>query len=78
LIRHGPYAHLRHPIYSGVLLAVGGTALAIGEWRGVIALVLLGANYFVKSKREDRILASRFGESFAEYKRHAGFLLPRW
>ncbi len=47
LIRHGPYAHLRHP-------------------------------YFVKAKREDRILASRFGESFAEYKRQAGFLMPRW
>ena len=55
-----------------------GTALAIGEWREVIALALLGANYFVKAKREDRILASRFGEKFAEYKRQAGFLMPRW
>src|SRR2546426_4370073 len=55
-----------------------GTALAIGEWREVIALALLGANYFVKAKREDRILASRFGEKFAEYKRQAGFLAPKW
>ena len=78
LIRGGPYAHLRHPIYSGVLLAVAGTALAIAEWRGVVALVLLGANYVVKAKREDRILAARFGENFAEYKRQAGFLTPRW
>src|SRR4029077_17391496 len=78
LIRRGPYAHLRHPIYSGVLLAVTGTALAIGEWRGAVALALLGANYFVKAKREDRILASRFGENFADYKRQARFLLPRW
>jgi protein-S-isoprenylcysteine O-methyltransferase Ste14 len=78
LIRRGPYAHLRHPIYSGVLLAFAGTALAIGEWRGMVALALLVANYFVKAKREDQILASRFGKSFAEYKRQAGFLLPRW
>ncbi|MFY9560184.1 MAG: isoprenylcysteine carboxylmethyltransferase family protein [Terriglobales bacterium] len=78
LVRRGPYAHLRHPIYSGVLLAVAGTALAIGEWRGVVALVLLGTNYFVKGKREDRILASRFAEAFAEYRRHAGFLVPKW
>jgi len=78
LIRRGPYAHLRHPIYSGVLLAVAGTAVAIGEWRGLVALALLGANYFVKAKREDRILASRFGERFTEYKRQAGFLLPKW
>jgi len=78
LIRHGPYSHLRHPIYSGVLLAVAGTALAIAEWRGVVALFLLGANYFVKAKREDRILESRFGDNFTEYKRQAGFLVPRW
>jgi protein-S-isoprenylcysteine O-methyltransferase Ste14 len=77
LIRGGPYAHLRHPIYSGVLLAIAGTALAVGEWRGVVALALLGGNYFVKAMREERILASRFGEDFAEYQRQAGFLFPR-
>ena len=78
LIRRGPYAHLRHPIYAGVLLAIAGTALAIGEWRGVVALVLMAVNYLAKAKREDRILASRFGENFAEYKRQAGFLAPRF
>lgn len=78
LIRSGPYAYLRHPIYSGVLLAVTGTALAIGEWRGVTALVVMAINYFVKAKREERILAARFGEDFAKYKLHAGFLLPRF
>ena len=78
LIRSGPYARLRHPIYSGVLLAVAGTALAIGEWRGAVAFAVMGINYFVKAKREDRILVSRFGEDFMEYKRRAGFLLPKW
>jgi protein-S-isoprenylcysteine O-methyltransferase Ste14 len=78
LIRRGPYAYLRHPIYSGVLLAIAGTALAIGEWRGLIAFFLLGTNYFVKAKREEWILAARFGDSFTEYKRQAGFLAPRW
>ena len=34
LIRSGPYAYLRHPTYSGLLLAVIGTAIEIGEWRG--------------------------------------------
>ena len=33
LIRSGPYARMRHPIYSGVLLGVAGTALLVGEWR---------------------------------------------
>jgi len=78
LIRRGPYAYLRHPIYSGVLLAIAGTALAIGEWRGLIALFLLGTNYFVKAKREEWLLAARFGDDFIEYKQQAGFLTPRF
>ena len=78
LICSGPYAYLRHPIYSGVLLAVAGTALAIGEWRGVVALTVMAVNYWAKARREERILAEKFGESFAEYKQNTGFLVPRW
>jgi protein-S-isoprenylcysteine O-methyltransferase Ste14 len=76
LIRSGPYRYLRHPIYGGVLLAVAGTALAIGEWRGMVALVLLGTNYSIKAIKEEKILASKFGEAFAEHRRATWFLLP--
>jgi protein-S-isoprenylcysteine O-methyltransferase Ste14 len=78
LIRSGPYAHLRHPIYSGVLLGVAGTALLLGEWRGAIAFLLLLMNYAVKARKEDRILANHFGESFTRHAREAGFLLPKF
>jgi len=77
LIRSGPYALLRHPIHSGVLLAVLGSALAIGEWRGVVVLLVMTANYWIKAQREDRILSAKFGDSFTDYKRHAGFLVPK-
>jgi protein-S-isoprenylcysteine O-methyltransferase Ste14 len=77
LIRSGPYALLRHPIYSGVLLAVAGSALAIGEWRGMVVFVIMAANYWVKAGREERILSGKFGEAYADYKRRAGFLFPR-
>ncbi len=76
LIRSGPYRYLRHPIYSGVLLAVAGTTLTVGEWRGVAALVLLGTNYYVKATKEEKILAANFGQAFAEHKRTTGFFLP--
>jgi len=77
LIRSGPYVRMRHPIYSGVLLGVAGSALVVNQWRGVLAFVLLLANYSVKARREDKILADAFPEDFPEHKRHAGFLLPR-
>jgi protein-S-isoprenylcysteine O-methyltransferase Ste14 len=78
LIRSGPYARMRHPIYSGVLLGVAGSALVVNEWRGALAFLLLLTNYTVKAKREEKILAESFPVDFADHKRSAGFLLPRF
>jgi len=77
LIRTGPYACMRHPIYSGVLLGVAGTALVVGQWRGVLAFLLLLVNYSIKAKKEEALLAGHFGQSFREHAAHAGFLFPR-
>jgi protein-S-isoprenylcysteine O-methyltransferase Ste14 len=78
LIESGPYAYVRHPIYSGVLLAVFGTALVEGEWRGALAFLILFINYSIKAKREERVLAEHFRPRFEHYVSHAGFLLPRF
>jgi protein-S-isoprenylcysteine O-methyltransferase Ste14 len=77
LVRSGPYARMRHPIYSGVLLGVAGSALVVDEWRAVLAFLLLLTNYMVKAKREDKILAGAFAQDFAKHRRRAGLLLPR-
>jgi protein-S-isoprenylcysteine O-methyltransferase Ste14 len=45
LIRQGPYSIVRHPIYSGLLLALLGTALALGELRGIVDLALALAGW---------------------------------
>jgi protein-S-isoprenylcysteine O-methyltransferase Ste14 len=53
LIRNGPYSRMRHPLYSGVLLAVLGTALVLGQVRGLVSFVVLLVNYAIKAKREE-------------------------
>jgi len=77
LIRSGPYAFVRHPIYTGMLLGCVGTALMVGEWRGVLAVVLLLAAHSRKALREESLLTKEFGEEYISYRRSTGFLFPR-
>jgi protein-S-isoprenylcysteine O-methyltransferase Ste14 len=77
LVRTGPYARLRHPVYSGVLLAISGTALAEEEWRGLLALAAALTAFSIKAKREEAFLRGEFGSEFVEHARYAGFFLPR-
>ncbi|HXW55651.1 MAG TPA: isoprenylcysteine carboxylmethyltransferase family protein [Candidatus Cybelea sp.] len=78
LIRTGPYSRIRHPIYTGILMALAGTVLVIGRYRGLLAFALILAGFIWKSKREEKLLASEFGPAFEEHKRLTGFFLPRW
>lgn len=76
LIRSGPYAYARHPIYTGLLLAIAGTALIIGEWRGVVAIAIVTVAHSLKAKREEETMISEFGEKYQQYRKHTGFLFP--
>jgi len=77
LIRSGPYAVVRHPIYTGLFLAAAGTALVVGEWRGVLAVALLLAAHCRKARREEALLTGEFGAQYRHYRRRTGFLFPR-
>lgn len=76
LIRSGPYAIVRHPIYSGITLAALGTAIALGEVRGLIAVVLLLIAWRWKWGKEELFMTQQFGEQYTEYKRHVYALIP--
>ena len=75
LVRSGPYAQVRHPIYSGIILAFIGTALEIGEWRGLIAAALAFIAFAIKSRIEDRRMAETF-DDYAAYARTTSALIP--
>jgi protein-S-isoprenylcysteine O-methyltransferase Ste14 len=78
LICSGPYAYIRHPIYTGLLVAASGTALAVGEWRAVVGVVLALAAFSHKALKEEALLASEFGDRYQKYRSHTGFLIPRF
>jgi len=77
LIRSGPYRWVRHPIYSGLLLAILGTVLVQNQVRGLVALVLVYAGWKIKSRLEEQMMVSTFGDQYMAYAKSTGALFPR-
>jgi protein-S-isoprenylcysteine O-methyltransferase Ste14 len=77
LIRTGPYAWVRHPIYSGILLGMIGTALARREPRGLFAALFLWIGFWIKSRLEEGFMRKTFGDQYEVYRRSTGALIPR-
>jgi protein-S-isoprenylcysteine O-methyltransferase Ste14 len=76
LIRTGPYALVRHPIYAGLLLGILGTALAMGEVRGLSAIPLAFVAWFRKARGEEELLIEKFGGTYIGYCREVKQLIP--
>jgi protein-S-isoprenylcysteine O-methyltransferase Ste14 len=77
LIRSGPYSRIRHPIYTGILVALAGTTLAVGNYRALLAFVLVLVSLIYKARLEEALLTREFGPAFDDHRRHTGFFLPR-
>jgi protein-S-isoprenylcysteine O-methyltransferase Ste14 len=76
LITRGPYRWVRHPIYSGLLLAFIGTALADGQWRGVLAVALALVAVAHRIIVEERFMRQEFGTEYDTYARQVRALVP--
>lgn len=76
LIERGPYRAIRHPIYTGLLLAFAGTALKVGDWRGLLALAIVSASFWHKLRLEERWLQAQFGDHYVAYRRRTRALIP--
>jgi|SRR5215471_272821 len=77
LIQSGPYAYVRHPIYSGIFVALMGTALYVGEYRALVAVALIFIAHRQKAKREEKLLSEQFGDSYERYRARTGSLVPK-
>ena len=76
LIVAGPYRYVRHPIYSGLLLLFSGTALIVGDWRGIIAVMIVLISFWLKLKMEERWLSSYFGDAYTRYQTSTKAIIP--
>jgi len=75
LVTSGPYRLVRHPIYSGILVAGVGTATAL-SWAWLTAVLLAGAYFVYSATVEERYLTERFPDDYPLYKRSTKMLVP--
>jgi protein-S-isoprenylcysteine O-methyltransferase Ste14 len=76
LIRRGPYRFVRHPIYTGLLVMFLGTAIFIGEVRGVFSLLLIALGFWIKLRQEERLLLRHFPDAYPIYRAEVKALIP--
>jgi protein-S-isoprenylcysteine O-methyltransferase Ste14 len=76
LVRSGPYRFVRHPIYSGILLALIGSAFQLGLVRGFLGVVLFAIGFWFKLRVEEQLMTEHFGEQYVAYRREVKALVP--
>lgn len=75
LVTTGPYRTIRHPIYTGMILAMIGTALAVSLY-WLIAVALLGGYFVYSAVVEERNMTKLFPDTYPEYEKSTKMLLP--
>ena len=75
LVTSGPYHLVRHPIYSGILVAGVGTAVAL-SWLWLTAVALAGVYFVYSATVEERYLTEQFPDNYPVYKRSTKMLVP--
>jgi len=77
LVTTGPYAVVRHPIYASLLAILAATLFLLTPWEwAILSLTLFIAGTEIRVHTEDNLLASRFGERFAAYRKQVPAYLP--
>jgi protein-S-isoprenylcysteine O-methyltransferase Ste14 len=75
LITGGPYRMIRHPIYTGIILGMIGTCIAISLY-GLIVVALVGGYFIYSATAEERIMTKRFPDRYPKYVRSSKMLIP--
>lgn len=76
LVVSGPYAIVRHPIYTGLLAMFLATAVALGYLAGILATLIVFLSFWIKLIEEEKLMANRFPEQYPAYKRRVKCIIP--
>lgn len=76
LIRTGPYAYVRHPIYTGILTGVLGTAICSGTLRAAVGVAIIAAAFVVKLRAEERFMRETFPGQYEKFSEEVPALIP--
>lgn len=76
LIQSGLYKKVRHPIYTGLLLLFVGNTIIVGDYRGIIAVIIVFFAFWFKLLKEEKILEETFGHQYLLYKVKTFYLIP--
>src|SRR5579872_6511885 len=76
LVQSGPYAYVRHPIYSGFLAAALGTAITITTLSAFIAVILMLIAFLIRVRREESMMIGQFPDEYPKYKKRTKMLIP--
>lgn len=76
LVRHGPYAHVRHPIYSALLLMFLGSVLAIGTLGALLGIPLVTFGIWLKLRQEEALMSRHFPLEYGSYRSQVSALIP--
>ena len=76
VISTGPYAWVRHPMYSSIMLFFVGAPLLLGSWWGVAMAPLLALLFAIRTRIEERALAKELGPAYQDYMRRTKRLIP--
>ena len=76
ITRTGPYTVVRHPIYTGILTGILGTAIATGALLAFICLLVILMLFLIKIRMEEQFLVEEFGEDYERYRHEVKALIP--
>lgn len=76
LVVRGPYALVRHPIYTGLLGMFAATALTYGHLAGIIAIFIVFFSFWIKLNDEEKLMLKQFPDQYPAYQQRVKRIIP--